>query len=109
MKLRRRIARAHRRLNNLAVTERQINAACDQMQIILNKIQEVSVRHQRVPHSHQEPDDCPVHLELITLHTVYAMYYKYANRKVHQLATAELTPGGTTISEDLPNTQDLAC
>ena len=68
--------------------ERRIQKACDQMDMILSKIQDVELRYQRaVKDGHQCTSN--YELQLQVLRGMYNMYYTYCSQKAQILAELE--------------------
>ena len=70
--------------------ERRILKACDQMDLILSKIQDVEMRHQRaVKNSYYGANDMNYELQLHVLQGMYNMYYTYCSQKAQLLEELE--------------------
>ena len=70
---------------SFAIAERCLDRSCDQMEILLSKIDFLETRLNQALANENEAVARNVNLELDVLHGVYDMYYKYSEIKANQL------------------------
>ena len=72
-------------------TEIRLNKACDQMQQILAKINEVKTRHQRALKHNQHNRSRQLKVQLQVLQGMYNVFHQYADHKARQMAALYLS------------------
>lgn len=70
-------------------TEMKMHKACDQMQVLLSKINDLQQRHRRAVHHNQQTFMQTYKMQINVLQGVYNMYYMYCSQKAEVLVKLE--------------------